>query len=252
MPVETVYGGSEIHQGGTRDQRAVSPWASPRCAGTQALLIQGSPWQRPETVLLVWTGGGKSVPGTQREEWAQWSRTRQQRPHARESCARAPPWAPLHVQCEKGSRTPLSVASTARWSHHRGPWGGLVNTCVLTPTALRPHWPQGQAPSPRQHRGPHLLSSPWWATPHRRAPGSRWYTGRPGAEPSCSAACPHGPWDGKHRVGATGTQQKTQGGCTLTQLTPRQQSLASPSAPRRHRALRANSFNASSLSQKAP
>lgn len=71
MPVETVYGGSEIHQGGTCDQRAVSPWALPHCAGTQALLIQGSPWQRPETVLLVWTGGGKSVPGTQREEWAQ-------------------------------------------------------------------------------------------------------------------------------------------------------------------------------------
>lgn len=66
MPVETVYGGSEIHQGGTRDQKAVSPWASPRCAGTQALLIRGSSWQRPETVLLVRTGGRKSIPGTQR------------------------------------------------------------------------------------------------------------------------------------------------------------------------------------------
>lgn len=60
---------------GTRDQRAVSPWVSPRCAGTQALLIQGSPWQHLETVLLVKTGGGKSIPGTQQEERVQESCT---------------------------------------------------------------------------------------------------------------------------------------------------------------------------------
>lgn len=148
--------------------------------------------------------------------------------------------------------SPLTGKHRMMVSSQRPPEGGAVNTHVLTPTALQPHWPQEQGPSPRQRWGPHLLSSPWWATPHRRAPGSRWCTGRPGAEPSCSAACHRGPWGGKHRVGATGTQRKTWAGGTLAQLTPRQQGLASPSALRRHHALRANGFNASSLSQKAP
>lgn len=51
-----------------------------------------------------------------------------------------------------------------------------------------------QTPSPKQRtQGPHLLSSPRWATLHRRAPGSHSCTELLGAGPSCSAGCHHVP-----------------------------------------------------------
>lgn len=155
------------------------------CWSTQSQLEQpGSPGSKSGDVSVMTGGQGGVLPVTS-EETEQHPPQRMARTLCRSHVTESPPgtrrlWA--EGQGDVGSRDNLIT------EHHLS--GSTRTQSVLTDYSPETKGRMGQTLRQKQGaEGPYLLSSPWWATLHRRAPGSHWCTGQPGAGPSCSAGC---------------------------------------------------------------